>query len=282
MHLKKNQLYKIFFYVLISLIVIFNGGNYDLFSQVNFILISFFLLFCFKNLNYKAHINKFYFDNKKIIIIYLIFLSYLLFQILPLPIDILEFFSPTKIQLLKNLDYSTRFSSISLNPGKSYFILLNYISLILYLIIFKAIFYKERHLLNFYFFLSFISFIASAVAIYFYLIGNPDFLFIKNIYYSNSSTGFFINRTVFACFLNLGFLSSIEYLNLLNSGNKKLKENYFHKIYIRLFLLFITIGIITSFSRIGNFLLLVLILIYMSRFSTASALLSIKSRRGST
>ena len=40
------------------------------------------------------------------------------------------------------------------------------------------------------------------------------------------------------------------------------KTNFLLKIYIRLFALFITIGIITTFSRIGNFLLLITILIY--------------------
>ena len=265
MHLKKNTFYQYFFYFLIFLLLIFNGGNYDLFAQVNFVLISIFFLYCLKDINYKAHIKKFYLNNKQILIFYLFFLLYLFFQIIPLPIDMLKFFSPYKYNLLINLNFKNNFSSISFDTSKTFFSILNYCSLIMYLIIFKSIFYKERHIKNFYFFLSLISFIASVIAVYLYLIGNPDFLFISNQNYENSSTGFFINRTVFACFLNLGFLAGIEYLKYFDLNSKK-KDYFFQKIYLRLFLLFITIGIITSFSRLGNFLFLVLILIYLIKF----------------
>jgi len=177
----------------------------------------------------------------------------------------LKFFSPTKYNLLIKLNFENNFSSISFDNGKSFFDILNYCSLILYVILFKSIFYRERDKKKFYFFLTFISFVASIVAVYFYLIGNPDFLFISNNNYQNSSTGFFINRTVFACFLNLGFLAGLEYLKFADL-NKKRNDNFFSKIYLRLFLLFITIGIITSFSRLGNFLFLLLIIFYLFNF----------------
>ena len=244
----------------------FNGGNYDFYAQFNFIFVSILFLVCQRDINYKSHIRKFFLDNKKILIIYFIFLTYLTFQIIPLPIEVLNFFSPTKYKLLFDLDYKYNFSSISLDPNKSFFGILNYFSLLLYLIIFKSIFYNERHVLRFYFFLSLISFIASIVAVYFYLIGNPNFLFIINNDYPNAATGFFINRTVFACFLILGFIASLEYLNNINFQDKKKGDYFFIKIYVRLFLLFITIGIITSFSRLGNFLFLILILIYLIKF----------------
>ena len=265
MSLRKSTIHQSFFYFLISLLVIFNGGNYDLISQLNFILVSIFFLNCLKDLNYKANIKKLYIDNKQIIIFYLFFLLYLFFQIIPLPIDFLKFFSPTKYNLLIKLNFENNFSSISFDNGKSFFDILNYCSLILYVILFKSIFYRERDKKKFYFFLTFISFVASIVAVYFYLIGNPDFLFISNNNYQNSSTGFFINRTVFACFLNLGFLAGLEYLKFADL-NKKRNDNFFSKIYLRLFLLFITIGIITSFSRLGNFLFLLLIIFYLFNF----------------
>ena len=265
MRLTKNKLHQLFFYILINLMLVFNGGNYDFYAQFNFIFVSILFLVCQKDINYKSHIRKFFLDNKKILIIYFIFLIYLTFQIIPLPIEVIKFFSHTKYQLLFNLDYKNNFSSISLDPNKSFFGILNYFSLLLYLMIFKSIFYKERHVLRFYFFLSLISFIASIVAVYFYLIGNPNFLFIINNDYENAATGFFINRTVFACFLVLGFIASLEYLNNINLKDKK-RNNFFIKVYVRLFLLFITIGIITSFSRLGNFLLLILILFYLIKF----------------
>ena len=265
MSLKKSTTHQSFFYFLISLLVIFNGGNNNLIAQLNFILVSIFFLNCLKDLNYKANIKKLYIDNKQIIIFYLFFLLYLFFQIIPLPIDFLKFFSPTKYNLLINLNFEKNFSSISFDIGKSFFNILNYCSIILYVIIFKSVFYRERDKKNFYLFLTFISFIASIVAVYFYLIGNPNFLFISNINYQNSSTGFFINRTVFACFLNLGFLAGIEYLKYIDLNTKR-KDYFFNKIYLRLFLLFITIGIITSFSRLGNFLFLLLIIFYLFDF----------------
>jgi len=262
MHLTKNRFYQSIFYILISFLIIFNGGNYDMYPQFNFVLVGSFFLYCFTDLNYKAHIKKFLFENKKIVLIYIVFLSYLIFQIIPFQQELIKFLSPSKYEILLNLDYNN-FSSISLDPSKTYHNLLNYISLILFLIIFKTIFYKERHILNFYYFLVISGFFTSIVAVYFYLIGNPDFLFISNDSYKNSATGFFINRTVFSCFLNLCFLAGLEYLSLIDIIKYKKKDNYFTKIYLRIFLLFITIGIITSFSRIGNFLFLTVIILYL-------------------
>jgi len=262
MLLTKNRFHQLIFYILIIFLIIFNGGNYDLYPQFNFILVGFFFLYCSADLNYRAHIKKIFFDNKKIITIYIIFLSYLIFQILPFPQELIKFLSPSKFKILSDLQ-NNNFSSISLDPLKTYFNLLNYISLILFLIIFKTIFYKERHIFNFYYFLIISGFFTSIIAVYFYLIGNPDFLFISNIYYKNAATGFFINRTVFACFLNLSFLAGLEYLSLINIMKYKKKDIFFTKIYFRIFLLFITIGIILSFSRIGNFLFLSIITLYL-------------------
>jgi len=262
MYLTKNRFYQSIFYILISFLIIFNGGNYEMYPQFNFVLVGSFFLYCFTDLNYKAHIKKFFFENKKILVIYFIFLSYLIFQILPFHQELIKFLSPSKYKILLDLDYNN-FSSISLDPSKTYLNFLNYISLILFLIIFKTIFYKERHVLNFYYFLVISGFFTSIVAVYFYLIGNPDFLFISNDSYKNAATGFFINRTVFSCFLNLCFLAGLEYLSLINIIKYKKKDNYFTKIYLRIFLLFITIGIITSFSRIGNFLFLSVIILYL-------------------
>jgi len=262
MYLTKNRFYQSIFYILISFLIIFNGGNYEMYPQFNFVLVGSFFLYCFTDLNYKAHIKKFFFENKKIVVIYIIFLSYLIFQILPFHQELIKFLSPSKYKILLDLDYNN-FSSISLDPSKTYLNFLNYISLILFLIIFKTIFYKERHVLNFYYFLVISGFFTSIVAVYFYLIGNPDFLFMSNDSYKNAATGFFINRTVFSCFLNLCFLAGLEYLSLIDIIRYKKKNNFFAKIYLRIFLLFITIGIITSFSRIGNFLFLSVIILYL-------------------
>ncbi|MDC1463705.1 O-antigen ligase family protein [Alphaproteobacteria bacterium] len=117
--------------------------------------------------------------------------------------------------------------------------------------------------MNFYYYLTFLGAVTSCVAVYFYLIGNPNLFFIDNSAYKNSATGFFINRTVFSCFLVLCLFSGIEYLKNLSIFKKNTINELFKKIYLRIFILLITIGIITSFSRLGNFLFISLIIIYL-------------------
>ena len=113
-------------------------------------------------------------------------------------------------------------------------------------------------------YLSLIGFLTSAIALLFYLNGNPDFLIFKNSYYKNASTGFFINRTVYSVFSIFSLISCLELLKKYEEiENIKKSDNFFQKIYIRLFTIFITIGIVTSFSRIGNFLLLITMLFYL-------------------
>jgi hypothetical protein len=126
------------------------------------------------------------------------------------------------------------------------------------------IFYKNTHKNRIYLFLSIIGFSSSLFAILMYLNNNPDFLFLQKSYYLNSSTGFFVNRTVFSIFLLFCLIASFEFFkNLDDIKIFKKQDNFLLKIYIRLFILFITIGIITTFSRIGNFLLLITVLSYL-------------------
>ena len=264
MLIKKNKLYQYIFLLIITFMVIFNGGNNNLYIQFNFIIISIFFLFFIREKNYLAHMRKIFSTNKLAITLYLLFISFLIFQTIPLPIEWLSFLSPEKYNFLNKLEFNGNFNSISLSPINSYFSLLNYLSIFLFLIIFKSLFYKKKYILEFYYFLVFLGAFAASVAIYFYLIGNPDFLIIKNINKS-AATGFFINRTVFSCFLTLCFFSGIEYLKMIDHYQKNNTDTFFNKIYVRIFLLLITIGIITSFSRIGNFLFISLIIMYISQ-----------------
>ncbi len=263
MRISKNKKYQYLFFSILSIFIIFNGGNSNLSIQFNFILICLFFLFCLKDKNYNLHFKNFYTNNRKSIMIYIIFLTYLIFQILPLPVSFLKFFSPEKSVLINLLD-NISFSSISLSPSSTFFQFLNFASLLLLVLICKMIFYTERHKYRFYFYLSLIGFLTSAIALLFYLNGNPDFLIFKNSYYKNASTGFFINRTVYSVFSIFSLISCLELLKKYEEiENIKKSDNFFQKIYIRLFTIFITIGIVTSFSRIGNFLLLITMLFYL-------------------
>ena len=260
MQISKNKKHQYIFFSILSIYIIFNGGNSNLLIQLNFIFISLFFLYCLKDKNYNLHLKSFYLNNKKSIFLYLIFLFFLLFQIIPLSENILKYFSPEKFKILHLIE-NISYSSISLSPSNSYFQILNFISLLLVIFICRMIFYSEKHKYRFFFYLSLAGFISSIVAVLLYLNGNPDILILKNSFYKNASTGFFINRTVLSIFLLFCLISSLELLKYY-SVNKK-KDYFFLKIYIRLFVLFITIGIITSFSRIGNFLLFITILFYL-------------------
>ena len=245
--------------------VIFNGGNNNLYIQFNFIIISIFFLLLIREKNYLAHVRKIFSTNKLAIKLYVLFISFLIFQTIPLPIEWLSFLSPEKYNFLNKLEFNGNFNSISLSPINSYFSLLNYLSIFLFLIIFKSLFYKKKYILEFYYFLVFLGAFAASVAIYFYLIGNPDFLMLKNSQAKTNATGFFINRTVFSCFLTLCFFSGIEYLKMIDHYQKNNTDTFFNKIYVRIFLLLTTIAIITTFSRLGNFLFISLIIMYISQ-----------------
>ena len=256
--ISKNKKYQYFFFLIITFYSIFNGGNSNLLIQINFLLISLFFIFCLKDKNYNLHFRYFFNQNKFSIYLYLLFLVYLLFQILPLPINSLKFFSPEKFYFLNLLNNEISFSSISLAPSNTFFQFLNFCSLLIVVFILKMIFYRERHKQRFYLFLSIIGFLSACFGTLLYLTGSTDLLSFKS-FNSGVSTGFFVSRTVFSIFLLFCFISSLEYLKRSQISER----NFFSRTYVRLFIIFITIGIITSFSRIGNFLLLNVVLFYL-------------------
>ncbi len=261
MQLSKNKRHQYLFFFLILLISIFNGGNSNLLIQINFLFWSILFLFCVKDKNYILHLKNFINSNQKSLNIFFLFLLYLLFQLVYLPKELIKIFSYEKYLYLDFLNFKNS-NSISLSPSDTYFQILNFISIFLSLLILKMIFYKNTHTLRFYFFMSLLGTLHSGFAIFLYLNGNPEIIFVNN-YYNDSATGFFINRTVFSIFLLFCLICSLEYLkNIEKDDRKKSKNKFFSKIYVRLFIIFITIGIITSFSRLGNFLLLTTLIFY--------------------
>ena len=259
MHLSKNKKYQYSFFLLIIIYPIFNGGNSNLLIQINFLLISIFYFFCIKDKNYNLHFKYFINENKTSIFLYISFLFYLLFQIMPLPIEVIKFVSPEKYIYLNKLRLDSQFSSISLSPTNSFFQLLNFCSLLILIFVLKMIFYRERHKNRLYLFLSFIGFLFALISTFKYLTGNIKFLNFKSLFDIDGLNIFFINNTVFSIFLLFCLISSLEYLR--NSRN--IEKNFLTCIYVRFFVVFIAIGLITTFSRIGNFLLLVSMLFYL-------------------
>ena len=265
MLVKKGKFYKYIFLLILTLMTIFNGGNSNLFIQFNFIIVSILFLFFIKKKNYLAELKYIFYYNKISIYLFFLFIGFLIFQSIPLPSEWIKVLSPQKYDLLNKLEFSGNSHSISLSPTNSFFGILNYVTLFLFLIIFKILFNKKKDIFIFYFFLISLGAFAASVAIYFYLIGNPDFLIIKNNAYKSSATGFFINRTVFSCFLVLCLYCGIEYLKLIDNYLRDNTHNFFKKIYVRIFILLITIGIITTFSKLGNFLLVSVIIINIAQ-----------------
>jgi len=264
MQIKKSIFYKYTFLLILTLMTIFNGGNSDLFIQFNFIMVSIFFLFFVKNKNYLKKTKHIFINNKISIYLFFLFIGFLIFQTIPLPSEWIKVLSPQKFDLLKKLEFSGNLHTISLSPSNSFFGVVNYVTLFLYLIIFKVLFNKTSDIFKFYYFLIFLGALTASVSIYLYLIDDLDIFTIKNIHIIHER-GFFINRTVFSCFLVLCFYCGIEYLKIINKYQIDSTHNFFKKIYIRIFILLITIGIITSFSRLGNFLLISLIIIHISQ-----------------
>lgn len=223
MEISKNKKYQYLCFFILSVYTVFNGGNSNLLIQINFSLLSLLFLFCLKDRNYRSHLNIFYQRNKFSIIFYFIFLFYLIFQIIPIPVDFLKFFSLEKYNILGKLNFENKYSSISLAPANSFFQFLNFLTLIIFLFIIKMIFYTERHTSRLYLYLSFLGFVSSLFAILLFLNGNPDFFFFKNKSYFDSSTGFFVNRTVFSIFLLFCLISSFELLKKFNLTKQKKK-----------------------------------------------------------
>lgn len=267
MQLSKNKKYQYSLFSIILISTIFNGGNSNVFIQINFIFTSLLFLFCLKDKNYRIHLKNFLNNNKVSILFYFLFLFLLFFQIIPLHKYLLEYLSPAKLEFYNSLPNNIASKQISFAPSETFFQAINFLSLFIILCILQMTFYTSRHKTRLYLFISSLGFLCSLFALILFFNGNPDFLFIKNSFYKSSSTGFFINRTVFAVFLLFSFLSSLELLKIYEFKTYKKNENkFFLKIYVRLFIVFITIGIITSFSRIGNFLLLTAIFIFLFNY----------------
>ena len=120
------------------------------------------------------------------------------------------------------------------------------------------------------FFFCLLGFCHAVFATSWMLIGNPSNFLIEKIHYIHSSTGLFVNRAVFATFLLLCAFSGLYYMVVFFQKNKITSFGLFEQIntkiiYIRIFIIFLTIGILTTWSRIVNFsyvLVLISFLIY--------------------
>ena len=269
MVLSKNTLQNLFLFVL-TICVSFNASNNDLLvqlSSINFIIL---FLLCLKNNEVSEEINVGYKNNKNFFIILIIYIIYLIIQIVPLPLSWMAIIAPSNFEIYTSIKIDKELWSLSIDPSNSYFKILNWVNFFIIFLIFPVLFNKSRYLMKFLFFLCFLGFVHSIFATYWMLIGNPSNFLIEKIHYLNASSGLYVNRSVFATFLLLSAFSGLYYIVVFFHKNEINKFTFLDQInskiiYIRIFIIFLSIGILTTWSRAVNFsyiLILISFLLY--------------------
>ena len=150
------------------------------------------------------------------------------------------------------------------------------INFLIIFLTFPVLFNRSKYLMKFLFFLCVLGFCHSVFATYWMLIGNPSNFLIQKIHYiQNASTGLFVNRSVFGTFLFLcALLSSLYYMVIFFQKNQIINFSFAEQLkskifFIRIFIIFISIGIITTWSRAVNFsyVLILLSFLFYSKIS---------------
>ena len=267
MLLSKNSLQN-FFLIVLTYTVSFNASINPLMTQISSIGFIFVLILCLKNdqiletikINYKSNLFFFYF--------FALYIIFLIFQIVPLPLDLIKVIAPSNYDLYSSIKIDNRFWSISVDPSSSYFSILNCISYFIIFLIFPVFFNRKKYLMKFLFFMCILGFFHAVFATYWMLIGNPSNFLIEKIHYLNASTGLFVNRSVFGTFLYLCSFSSLYYIVVFFQKKQIISFNFNEQIkskifFIRIFIIFLSIGILTTWSRIANFSYVLILLSFL-------------------
>ena len=257
MFLSKNVLQNLFLFIL-TICLSFNASVNNLLVQLSSINFSILFLLCLKNNEILETIKENYIKNKSFFFIFFIYLSYLIIQIIPLPLNWIEIIAPNNYLLYSSIKINKELWSLSIDPSNSYFCILNCINFLIIFLIFPALFNRSKYLMKFLFFLCFLGFVHAIFATYWMLIGNPSNFLIEKIHYINSSTGLFVNRSIFGTFLFLCAFSGLYFMVVFFEKNKITNLSFTEQInskiiYIRIFIIFLSIGILTTWSRAANF-----------------------------
>lgn len=273
MILKKNILQNLFL-IILAISVSFNASINPLLIQIasiNFIIL-FFL--CLRNSEIKEKIKENYLNNRIFFIFFFIYLGYLIFKIVPLPLGLIEVIAPNNYNLYTSIKINKELWSLSINPTNSFFGILNCINFFIIFLIFPVLFNRSKYLMKFLFFLCVLGFCHAIFATYWMLIGNPSNFFVEKIHYLNASTGLFVNRSVFGTFLFLCAFSGLYYIVIYFQKNQitnfTFSEQLKSKVFIiRIFIIFLSIGILTTWSRAANFsyILVLLSFLFYSKIS---------------
>jgi O-antigen ligase len=273
MLLNKNTLQNLFL-IILTITVSFNASINPLMVQISSISFIIFFLFCLKNIEILERIRKNYVDNKIFFILFFIYVSYLIIQIIPLPLNLIEIIAPNNYNLYTSIKIDKELWSLSIDPSNSYFGILNCINFLIIFLTFPVLFNRSKYLMKFLFFLCVLGTCHAVFATYWMLVGNPSNFLIQKIHYLNASTGLFVNRSVFGTFLFLCAFSSLYYIVVFFQKNKIINFNFEEQIkskifFIRIFIIFLSIGILTTWSRAANFsyVLILLSFLFYSKIS---------------
>ena len=273
MLLSKSALQNLFL-IILAITVSFNASINTLLVQVSSISFIFYFLLCIKNNEILEKIKKNYIDNKVFFIFFFIYISYLIIQIIPLPLRLIEIIAPNNYNLYTSIKIDKELWSLSIDPSNSYFGILNCINFFIIFLTFPVLFNRSKYLMKFLFFVCVLGFCHAIFATYWMLIGNPSNFLIQKIHYQNASTGLFVNRSVFGTFLFLCAFSSLYYMVIFFQKNQIVNFNFAEQIkskifFIRIFIIFISIGILTTWSRAANFsyILILLSFLFYSKIS---------------
>jgi len=273
MILRKSILQNLFL-ITLAVTVSFNANINPILiqiSSINFIIL-FFL--CLKNDEINEKIKENYLNNKFFFIFFFIYLGYLILKIVPLPLSLIELLAPNNYILYTSVKIDKELWSLSINPTNSFFGILNCINFFIIFLIFPVLFNRSQYLMKFLFFLCVLGFCHAIFATYWMLIGNPSNFFIEKIHYLNASTGLFVNRSIFGTFLFLCAFSGLYYIVIYFQKNQitnfTFKDQLKNKIFfVRIFIIFLSIGILTTWSRAANFsyILILLSFLFYSKIS---------------
>jgi putative inorganic carbon (hco3(-)) transporter len=273
MILRKNTLQNLFL-IILAITVSFNASINPLLiqiSSINFIILFF---FCYKNNEIKEKIKINYLNNKVFFIFFFIYITYLIIQIIPLPLSLIEIIAPHNFDLYSSIRINKQLWSLSIDPASSYFNILNCINFFIIFLIFPVLFNRSKYLMKFLFFLCVLGFCHAIFATYWMLMGNPSNFLIQKMHYLNASTGLFVNRSVFGTFLFLCAFSSLYYIEIFFQKNQTTNFNFIEQVkskifFIRIFIIFLSIGILTTWSRSANFsyVLILISFLFYSKIS---------------
>ena len=273
MILRKDSLQNLFL-IILAITVSFNGSINPLLIQTSSVSFIFFFILCLKNRRVLERIKENYIDNKVFFIFFFSYISYLIFQIIPLPLNLIEIIAPNNYDLYTSIKIDKELWSLSIDPSNSYFKILNCISFFIIFLVFPALFNRDKYLMKFLFFVSIMGFCHAIFAIYWMLIGNPSNFLIQKVYYLRASTGLYVNRAVFGTFLFLTAFSSLYYIVVFFLKNQITNFNFMQQIkskifFIRIFIIFLSLGIITTWSRAANlsYVLILLSFLFYSKIN---------------